>query len=182
MVFVLHQLAVTAGQQVTGLTEQLQRLLFVDVAEHLPLRRRPVDLWEATGGSSFWVTCKLEKWQFNLAIFILLYTYIWMNNNVFLKSLVVVIYNKFCTKTKQRLTFAALMPPKLLPLSWKQHIISQTLVGIPCMISAFCLMVWSLVNLTLWWASTHVEHRYSTQSTQNPTASVLSSQVIQSYR
>lgn len=42
-------------------------------------------------------------------------------------------------------------------------------------------MVCSLVNLTLWWASTQVAQRYSTQFTQNPAASVLSSQVIQSY-
>lgn len=42
-------------------------------------------------------------------------------------------------------------------------------------------MVCSLVNLTLWWASTQVAQRYSTQFTQNPAASVLSSQVIQTY-
>jgi len=46
VVLVLHQLAVPAGQQVAGLAEQLQRLLFVDVAEHRPLSRRAGGLWE----------------------------------------------------------------------------------------------------------------------------------------
>lgn len=54
-------------------------------------------------------------------------------------------------------------------------------ISIPCDASSFCLIVCSLVNLTLWWASTQEEHRYSTQFTQNPVASVLSSQVIHSY-
>lgn len=54
-------------------------------------------------------------------------------------------------------------------------------ISIPRDASSFCRIMCSLVNLTLWWASTQVEQRYSTQFTQNPVASVLSSQVIHSY-
>ena len=53
---------------------------------------------------------------------------------------------------------------------------------LPLVPSTLWRMAWSLVNLTLWWASTQVEHRYSTQSTQKPAASVLSSQVMHSCR
>lgn len=48
VVLVLGQLAVATGQQVAGLTEQLQGLLLVDVAEHGPLSGRFTGLWEPT--------------------------------------------------------------------------------------------------------------------------------------
>lgn len=49
VVLVLEELAVSAGEQVARLAEELQRLLLVDVAEDGPLgRRQPVHLW--TGG------------------------------------------------------------------------------------------------------------------------------------
>ena len=50
VVLVLDQLAVTTGQQVAGLTEELQRLLLVDLTEHRPLSRHPMDFWETIGG------------------------------------------------------------------------------------------------------------------------------------
>lgn len=50
---------------------------------------------------------------------------------------------------------------------------------VPFETSSLLVIVWSLVNLTLRWATTQVAHRYSTQFRQNPTASVLSLQVMQ---
>lgn len=50
---------------------------------------------------------------------------------------------------------------------------------VPFETSSLLVMVWSLVNLTLRWATTQVPHRYSTQFRQNPTASVLSLQGMQ---
>ena len=47
VILVLEQLTVPAGEQVTCLTEELQRLLLVDIAEDGPLRgRQPVHLWK----------------------------------------------------------------------------------------------------------------------------------------
>jgi hypothetical protein len=47
VVLVLEQLTVPAGEQVTCLTEELQRLLLVDIAEDGPLgSRQPVHLWK----------------------------------------------------------------------------------------------------------------------------------------
>lgn len=53
VILVLNQLAVTTGKQVTGLAEQLQWFLFVDVTEHRPLSRYIMHLWKTTKGSSF---------------------------------------------------------------------------------------------------------------------------------
>lgn len=52
-------------------------------------------------------------------------------------------------------------------------------LSVPFDTSSLLVIVWSLVNLTLWCATTQVAHRYSTQFKQNPTASVLSLQVMQ---
>lgn len=54
--------------------------------------------------------------------------------------------------------------------------------GLPEDISSICLILWSLVNFTRWWASMQVTHRNSTHSTQKPVASVLSSQLIHNWK
>ena len=129
VVLVLEQLTVPAGQQVARLTEQLQGLLFVDVAERWPL------IGHATG---FWDTN--------------------------------------ARKTTQNTT-AHNSPCQAISLLFAVAVARQK--AVPSATSSFCRMVWSLVNLTLWCASTQVKHRNSTQSTQNPEASVLSSQLMQ---